>query len=204
MKKVILTVVAIFTFGFANAQDASTSTGGKGFQKGDVFLSGTVAFGSTKNGGIENTSLQVTPKLGFFVAEKFAIGPQIGYATTTETKANSAGAYEKERTNAIQLGAFARYYGMPASDFSFFVELGANYSSATTDPEVGNDVKTNGFNIRLAPGFNYFVSDHIAIEASIGALSYETSKADNASDSRTSFGLNVNSANINFGLVYKF
>ena len=42
MKKIILTVAAVFALTFANAQDKKE--GSEGFAKGDLYLSGTVGF----------------------------------------------------------------------------------------------------------------------------------------------------------------
>ena len=47
MKKVLLSAVALFAFGFANAQEGSTAAG---FSQGDVFVSGGVGFSSTSAG----------------------------------------------------------------------------------------------------------------------------------------------------------
>ena len=41
MKKIILSVVAVFAFGFANAQDVPA---GNGFSKGDKFVEGALVF----------------------------------------------------------------------------------------------------------------------------------------------------------------
>ena len=46
MKKIILTVAAVFAFGFANAQDKKEDSGA-GFSNGDAYISGSFGINST-------------------------------------------------------------------------------------------------------------------------------------------------------------
>jgi hypothetical protein len=203
MKKIILSAAALFVFGFASAQDAKESTGGKGFANGDVFVSGSVGFNSSSTGDFSSSSFNIMPKVGFFVTENIAVGGQIGYiSTTADIFDDVEGDIVESKTNTFSVGGFGRYYATPASDFSFFAELGINYMSTNYDLA---DYKESGFGIALAPGVSYFISSNFALEASIAALSYSTSKPDfDGAENTNNFGLNVDLTNINLGLVYKF
>ena len=75
MKKLILTAIAVFALTFANAQDG-------GFAKGDVFLSGSFGYNSTKTGDIKNNSFEFTPRAGFFVSDNIAVGARLGFTTS--------------------------------------------------------------------------------------------------------------------------
>ena len=146
------------------------------------------------------------PKIGFFVADNIAIGAMIGYEGTTD-EADFGGVTVEENLNTFSIGGFARYYATPASDFSFFGELGVNYMTTTEEDNVpgSTEFKENGFGIAVSPGVSYFISDNFALEASIGALEYRTMKPDvDDAESRDTFGLNLNLTDITFGLVYKF
>ncbi len=200
MKKIILSAAAVFAFGFANAQDATTTEGGKGFANGDIFITGGVGFSSESTGDIKENSFTIAPKLGFFVSENIAVGAMIGYTSIKEED----GISEDVKTNQFEVGAFGRYYTTPASDFSFFAELGVAY--ATMKIEQGDaEAKANGFGIELAPGISYFVGSNWALEAQIGALSYNTTKPDaDGAESTDTFGLNLNMTNVTIGVVYKF
>ncbi|RTY89661.1 outer membrane beta-barrel protein [Flavobacterium sp. GT3R68] len=205
MKKVIFTVAAIFAFGFANAQETKVeSTGGKGFSSGDIFMSGSVGISSTSEGDDKFNSYTVSPKLGFFVSDNIAIGAKIGF-TGTKTE-DASPLVEDIKTSELSLGAFGRYYTTPASDFSFFAELGANFTNSKIEENGAPDDKETGFNIAFAPGVSYFISNNFALEASIGVLSYDTNKPDNGgnpdSTDTVNFGLNL--SDISLGLVYKF
>lgn len=203
MKKLILSAAALFAFGFANAQD-DAATGSKGFANGDVFISGSVGFSSETEGEFKSSTFSIMPKLGFFVADNIAIGGMIGYMGTTDEMEVGSVTFE-EKMNTLAVGGFARYYATPASDFSFFGELGVTYMSSTFEEEDAEEFKVNGFGIAVSPGVSYFISDNFAMEASIGALEYTTMKPDaDGAESRDTFGLNLNLTDITFGLVYKF
>ena len=67
MKKIILSVVAVFAFGYANAQDVPA---GNGFSKGDKFVEGSFSF---RSGDVED-SWALTPKMGYMLDNKWAVG----------------------------------------------------------------------------------------------------------------------------------
>jgi len=198
MKKVLLSVAAMMAFGIASAQDATT-TEGKGFSQGDVFMTGTVGFSSEKTGDVKTNQFTIAPSAGLFVSNNIAVGLNIGYITTkNEDPVNG-----DVDTNVFTAGAFARYYATPANDFSFFGQLGFDYATGKQEPEGGPENKVDGFNVALRPGVSYFISKNFALEASIGALSYTTVEPDGG-ESTDTFEIGVNLTEINFGLVYKF
>ncbi|CAM1364573.1 conserved exported protein of unknown function [Tenacibaculum soleae] len=188
MKKVLL-VIAMVAAGFtANAQDAETSKGG--FAKEDLYISGTVGYNTVED------VYTISPSVGYFVSDNIALelGLTIGGSDNGATETSTFG---------VNLGA--NYFFTPENDFSFVVGAGVAYASQGT--KVGNvdGPDTNTFAIAIAPGINYFVSESIALRASVGALSYATSKVDvKGAESTDSFGLNLNFSDINFGITYKF
>jgi outer membrane protein len=206
MKNVILTVAAVFAFGFANAQDKKESTG-EGFAKGDVFVSGSVGFASEKTGEFKTNGFDFSPKAAYFVSENIAVGISLGIKSVKISEGS-----DDAKNSTMSAGAFARYYTTPASKFSFFGQLGFNYNSYDSEYYVDNsgnlalgDSKGNGFDVMLSPGVNYFVSNNFALEASFGALGYETTKPDySGAEATNTFGLNVDMSTIKLGLVYKF
>ena len=66
MKKIILTVAAVFALTFANAQDKKESTG-EGFSNGDLYLTGTAGFSSEKAGNTKADGFTLTPGVGYFI-----------------------------------------------------------------------------------------------------------------------------------------
>lgn len=202
MKKVILSAVALVAFGFAAQAQEATSTEG-GFNQGDMFISGSVGFGTTKQDEAKSNTFNIAPRFAYFATSNVAVGAKIGY-TSSKTE---NGSVTTSDANAFTVGVFGRYYATPASKFSFFGELGVDYTSET-DKAIApatEDVKTNTFGIALRPGISYFVSSNFALEATIGSLGYSSEKEDtDGAEARNTFGLNFDMENVMLGLIYKF
>jgi len=200
MKKVILSVAAVFAFGFANAQE----TVSEGFTNGDVFISGAVGFESSKTGDAKTNVFEVAPSVGFFVTPNIAVGGRVGFTSQKQEEPLE----DEIKTTTFTIGAFGRYYFTPASKFSFFGELAVNYGNSKREVEtpLGDiESKSDGFGVQVAPGVSYFLSKNIAIEATWGVLGYNTVKPDaDGAESTDTFEFGLNLRDINFGIVYKF
>ncbi|APY00097.1 outer membrane beta-barrel protein [Lacinutrix venerupis] len=196
MKKLFFTAaIAVLGFTSVNAQEDVTV---KGFEKGDVFISGAVGFGTEKTGDLDSNVFNIAPKAGYFVSNNIAVGLQAGF-TSLSSDDNGVDTVD---SNEYSVGAFGRYYFTPATQFSLFTELGVDYTSG--DNKL-TDVGYDGFDIAFAPGISYFVSKNFAIEASVGVLGYSTSEADfDGAESTDNFDVGLNLNDINFGVVYKF
>jgi opacity protein-like surface antigen len=193
MKKLILSAAAVLAFGFANAQDVDG--GSKGFAKGDVFLTGAFGYGSNETGNNKETNFTVAPSAAIMLSDNIALGAEITY---NSQKAEN-GFADTADNSMFGFGVYGRYYFTPANDFSLFAQLGVGY--ATGEDKI-NNMDVDGFGVEFAPGINYFVSEHFALQATWGVLSYTTMDIDGTSSDSFNFGVNL--SDINFGLVYKF
>jgi len=197
MKKIILTVAAVFAFGFANAQEATTDGG---FAQGDLFVTGGIGFMSEKTGDEKFSGFNFSPSVGYFVSENIALGARLNITSGTEENPGDP----EIKTNGFGVEAFGRYYFTPASKFSVFGELAVGVGSNKT--EVGNnEFKSQTFGVNAGVGVSYFLSSNWAIEAGWAGLGYNTD--DNGGDGAektNTFGLAVDLSSINFGLIYKF
>ena len=203
MKKLVCSLAALFAFGMANAQETTTS---EGFKQGDAFISGSVGLSSQKTGDLKSDTFNVSPRVGYFVTNNIALGVSLGYSHQSQDYRDATVDYER-KISTVTAGVFGRYYLMPASKFSVFGQLGVNYASSKSKIErFDSEDKYNTFDVAIAPGINYFISDHFALEATFGLLSYNTSKpdVDYDTDSTDTFNFGLNLSNINFGLIYKF
>lgn len=204
MKKLLLTAAAVFAFGFANAQESN----GEGFGKGSMFLSGTVNYSSQKTDDLKVNEFTVAPKFGYFVSENIALGLGLGLANG---KVNSDGDTVAEN-KTTSFGAFGRYY-IKTAKFAPFAELNVNYATTSTEytefmgelTPFGDGTDINTLSVNVAPGFNYFISNNFALEASVGILGYSSAKPDvDNAESTNKFNIGLNLSNVNFGIVYKF
>ncbi len=205
MKKIILSLLAVATFGTANAQETSIEAG---FAKGDLFISGAFSFSTSKTGDFKVNSFEVAPKVGYFVTENIAIGGSIGYQSN---KLDFDG--EDVANTGLGLGAFGRYYFTPASKFSLFAELGVNYTSFDNEyfiidgelfaPETSVESKEIGFGLGF--GMNYFVSSNFSIEAGVGVLGYASNdNGGDGADKTNTFSFGGDWRAVTFGVNYKF
>lgn len=195
MKKVILSALAVMTFGFANAQEGN---GNGGFSKGSMFVSGAFSIESSKTGEFKTSGFEIEPKFGYFVTDNIAIGGKLGYASVKE----EALGVDTSDDTALTIGAFGRYYFTPASQFSLFGQAGFDYSSVEDKLA---DTKANEIGINVGLGLSYFVSNAWAIEATWAGLGYTSN--DNGGDGAektNTFGLNADLRAISFGVLYKF
>lgn len=211
MKKLLLTLTAIAGLTFAsNAQDF-------GFKKTDFIVEGNFQATSVNNKNTDEkfSEFNFTPKFGYFVSDKIAVGVEFAFGQEKETTQQTAGE-TINKDNVFGVGAFGRYYFLElGSRFKTYTELGAGYLGTKSEVEVAGTTtenpKVNGFGANLGIGANYFLTDKIAINfAFTDVLSYGSAKADvDGAKSVSVFNANVNQfnnffSNATFGLTFKF
>ncbi|WP_293893846.1 outer membrane beta-barrel protein [Flavobacterium sp.] len=192
MKKIILTVAAVFALTFANAQDKKEKSS-EGFSKGDLYLTGTAGFSSDKTAlGVKTDGLTLAPGIGYFLTENVAL---VGGLDYNSTKVGNA------KTTGLGLHAGVKYFWTPASKFS--LSIGGELSYMTSKEDTF-DVKTNTIGLTVPVGLHYFVSDAFAITSTWGGLNYSSAKADTSgAKAATNLGLRLDMSSISFGLLYK-
>ena len=201
MKKLLI-VGAVALFASMNAQETETV----GFAKGNTFITGAVGFNSETEGDYKNNTFTVAPSVGYFVSPNIAVGARVGFTSGKESDKIATVTVE-EKSNLFTAGLFGRYYWMPASKFSIFAELGADYRNSSFDSGVAGSSKSksNGFGVAVAPGINYFVSSNFALEAKVGVAGYNSDKPDFAgAESQDNFNIGLDLNDVTLGLVYKF
>ncbi|AWG24279.1 hypothetical protein FK004_03090 [Flavobacterium kingsejongi] len=200
MKKILFSTMALMAFGFMNAQEnANVPITNNGFKQGDVFMTGSIGIGSESTGDNKTNSFNVKPKAAYFLTENIAVGAALGFMSG-KTEVPLA---PDVKTTEFSVGVFGRYYFTPGSTFSVFGELGVDYIHSKQ--EALTEDTSNAFRIGLAPGVNYFVSQHFALEATFGVLSYRTNNpSTDGVDNTDNFNLGLNFTDINLGLIYRF
>ena len=196
MKKIILSVVAIFVFGIANAQDVTNN----GFSKGDKFVEGAFSF---RSGDVED-SWSFTPKMGVMLDDKWAVGGFLALAGSDN------GAI---KTGTFGIGAFARYYFLSLGankSFNAYGEIGLGYSSLTDEPNGGSKSTNSSMNANVDLGMNYFFTSHWAATFELAnILSYNNVNPEGSGGNSSDLNVNVNLFNNifaqpQFGLLYRW
>jgi hypothetical protein len=198
MKKLILSVAAVFAFGFVSAQDDKAS----GFAQGDLYLSGSANFSNEKTGDFKNDNFTIAPGMGYFLTENLALEGSLGYTSGTNTNFSN-GTLAETKISGFGINAGVKYFWTPANAFS--LSLGGNVSYASIKSEFGNNDRTdNVIGVNVPVGLHYFVSDSFAITSTWGGLGYSSNdNGGNGSEKTNSFELGLDMSSISFGLIYK-
>jgi hypothetical protein len=194
MKKTALLFMFSLAFFCVFAQKSKTV----GFATNDLIASGAIAFSVIDNAPSSTTDFKVAPSVAYFLTDNFALGFNLGYGSSRTKTSNVI----SDDNDLLEFGLHARYFFTPTNAFSLFSQTSFNYVSANDQLA---KVKNNGFEFALAPGINYFLSENVALQATLGRIFYNTSKSDvQGAKSNNTFGLNLDLSSISFGLNYKF
>ena len=202
MKKILLSALAVFAFGVANAQEE----GGFGFSKGDVIVEGNLSVSSNSvssgNSTTTTTSYAFRPVGGYFITDKFAVGLGLNIASE---KGSGSGSAEK---NTFGVTAAGRYYFLDLGQrFKVYGQAGLGFDSISTKP---GDKKETEIGFVAGLGVNYFLTKSIAINFGLtDVFSVKNHKVKDVDGSDTKVELNVNNfsnffTTPTFGLTFKF
>jgi len=123
-------------------------------QKGNLMVGGNLMDLNASFGDHSSFTMNIVPKLGYFIEDNLAIGANVGLKyVTTKNQGNTFG---------YQVGAFGRYYFgkdqvTPLLNHGrFFAEVNAGIGGDNSTPV--------GFDFGFGPGYSYFITPNIGIE----------------------------------------
>ncbi|MCX7986874.1 MAG: porin family protein [Bacteroidales bacterium] len=185
---------------------------------GQVFVGGSLGFstsgssetsGNTTVDGPTNTSLSINPMIGYYLNSQMAVGAELGLVFTSENN-NATPTATKISGTYFSIRPFLRYHLVEMGPISVFGQGSLGIAFGKSKIKTGNvtndGAKTTALEIAVKPGISYKLTDQIAIEAFIGALSYSSTTVKQPNDDKEKsheLGLNLSSA-LNLGFVYKF
>jgi opacity protein-like surface antigen len=180
MKKILL-ILALATFGFANAQ------------KGTILVGGNIAFTSEKSefrfNEEKTNTFSFSPKVGYQFTDNWTIGGEFTVASS-----NVDNGTIEEKTNAFKLGAFARYSVPLSQTFSVFADMGVGFQNQKyKEYGPGNAFaksKADGMYIGVTPALFINMKKGFGLNFSIGGLGYETLSYDNNGADYSNFFFN--------------
>lgn len=216
MKRIILLVFSICA-GALCAQDsggempASADTipaqlpinYGNRIQKGTVLLTGGLAYSNSEDFLRKVDDFSINGSALFAVSNRFALGPLFGFGTTKSIFNNEFfGEGTEYHFNYYSLGAQFRYFGNTYWGWlQPYGELFVGYQSGKNLETDANSFES--FGVGLRPGLMIFLSRQIALDFSIGFLSYSNLSFP-VGDDITSFGFGFEPRDLSFGLVFLF
>lgn len=195
MRRTLLTIAV--TAGLTSTLQAQEF----GLSKGDILLEGQINIHSSKdkNADLKNSYFRFSPKVGYFLSDKFVLGVDLGFSKTNQEELGTNNNIFKSKYNEFKVGAFGRYYFLNIGErFKAYSELNAAYYKGKTKMATGyDDVKSNYFAANGGIGANFFLTKNVALGYSFGnIIGFSTSKIDEeGAKSKNQFYLNVNSFN---------
>ena len=157
-------------------------------------------------------SFEIQPKLGYFINDNLVLGLGLGYGySNSEFMSANSESLITGTTNTFSITPYVKKFFPITKNLAIQLQAETRYSNSKTDNESQfnpNDSESRTFLIGLRPGLAYRISDHFLLQGNFGLLSYQNRKVefdseeDNISseDKSSSFGLNLSSTNIFFGL----
>lgn len=167
MKKILLTLLPVFTLLIANAQT----------EKGDWMVGGGFQLNTSDN----NTIIALTPNAGIFAINNLAVGGNLrfSYIKSDDTKVTDFG-----------IGPFVRYYFTNANIRPILHGSFDFLSSKTKIVGLGSSSST-GINYFLGGGAAIFISDQVSIDALLGYDHTKYKKSDGSGGFAMTVGFQV-------------
>jgi hypothetical protein len=189
-----------------------------------VFVGGNIGFNTsndkTDNGTTTNKRsdyrFDLSPRLGKFLSEKFAIGCYLDVSLSGNTTGINPEIISK--SSSFGGGLFLRYYAIKWNKFSVFGEgdIGLDFSNSSikTGGSTTDGPKTTRLYLNFAPGLSFDINDKLSLQTSLNILSfgynYVMTKDGSSKDSNSSFNIGAGLSNIvsigaiTVGAIYKF
>lgn len=184
MKKLFLTLTTAVALTFA----AKAQT-----EQGKLFLGGSVGYNYNKINGTDRSSqgFNITPNIGYFVSDNFAIGTGIGYGYGKNSFGNDFDVADV-KTQTFNVAPFARAYKGNES-FKFFGQLSVPMAWGNIKEDGTKTQTFSNYGVQLSPGVAFFPHKNVGIELSVRGLYYGNNRvkdeATNAKTINSSFGL---------------
>ena len=159
----------------------------QGFEVNNFTFTGSLSLTNTKYLGESKTSYSFLLGSGLFVTDRTRLGLNFGASNISDIQDN------------FTIDINARFYSKAKNRFSLFGNSSFGYQESDAD-----NIKSNSYKISVSPGFNYFITENLAIEAMFGELSYSITKPDMTVNDKVhtiNFGLDLN--NLSFGILLK-
>jgi len=198
MKNLIITIAFILSPLILFAQENETKPELGKVPKGYQFIKAGINFSTTSTGDQDVTSFSVLPVYGIFVAPNVSVALGVGYSSS-KTKSGVGDEFLSNQDGLTFLGLSRQYKHVAAP---FYIFLQEDISFSTFNDNV-TDISSTGFGIGISPGFNYFMSNNLSIDVTLGRLGYDTTKPDGG-DSSNTFGLSFDMFSIGFGVLYSW
>ncbi|CAN5245498.1 hypothetical protein BH09BAC6_BH09BAC6_18870 [soil metagenome] len=146
-------------------------------------------------------TFSVSPEIGFFLSDRWAVGIQPSYSRTSGHEVSAYSNFtdftkdvktiSNYHTDIIGLAINFRYYWMWSSRFGLFPQFGISSSNNATQPRYGT------FSAGGSPSLLFFPTTKLGVNMGFGRIAYNL----DYQTKENTFNLNFNN-NLSFGLNY--
>jgi outer membrane immunogenic protein len=154
-------------------------------QKGTWIVGGIVQMKGDNSEKNKTTATDVSPRIGYFLSENFAIGITTGFGSTSVVNKTAVADYSNDKST-FRTGIFARYYHSLGSNlYLAFEGTGVQYSSSSITENSPYSISGNitdniteskqtrlDLGIFIKPHIGYLITPKIALEANIGSIGF--------------------------------
>jgi hypothetical protein len=138
------------SFGLSSAQSNIKHIDGSGDSEGD---------------GPSSMQFNISPKVGYFISDNFALGIGMDYTFSEVEDPN----LNRTKDTDLLFGPFARLYLPVGGDIAVFLEGNFGFGTSSDIMNIGGEnqnISTNIFAVGAGPGLTIFSSEAIGISAS--------------------------------------
>ena len=167
-----------------------------------VYVGGSLGLESLKANKDANTttSFSIQPEIGYNLDENWAVGINLGFASTNDegyfTVGNATGVKSENTVSCFTIAPYARYTFAKTGIASFFVDGGISYTT------YGSDAEGSSFGVGFRPGVKLTASKKVDFIAKLGYFGYQ--KNDDDLGGGEAIGLNIDNSSLSFGVLYNF
>ena len=226
MKKWILLSAAMVSsmMSFAQLEQGSLMVGGGiGFTSNNRTTEVTMGSTTITNKLPSTNTFTFEPRIGYFLADRFAVGLYAGIGSSKVSAVEINGITERTTTlrqNPITVGVFARKYFMPLETVGFYAGAYAgikagkiklewvdrNTVTGETTTTTPDPTKLSGFEAGVQGGVVWFPHPRFSVETGLALLNFnsDVSKTSTTKDTRNSFGVMGSGNNLNLTFSYFF
>ena len=212
MQNFLITLVLFLFSLFVSAQEVPEKFT---LDKGTWSLGGSLSIGGAHANNndqfsanqYDNFSFNVRPDIGYFFADNFQAGAQLGYGFSKSSFERAT--IDENRNNSLAFSPYLRKFFSLGSKFAISLTGSLEYSIHQTD-EYTDDIhvgqrRSESYGVSAQPGIFFLLNEKVSLNANIGSLYYTHSK-DSRDGEDTQFynqyGLNASLNNVWLGIRY--
>ncbi len=214
MKKMLFTAL-VAVFGLTSSAYAQFSAGTIAVGGGISISSENTKYesGSTTVEGDPTTSFNLSPSVGYFLADDLEVGVQVDFTRSGQSGEDFNGDDYSEVSTIFAFGPYARKYFSLGESAAFYGEAGLGIGAGKSKYEQGSTTyeynKMSIFSVGVTPGFVFRPAERIGVELSAGFFGFTSVKSEDPegddedlTTKSNDFGLSLDLSNVSLGVKF--